>query len=97
MWSPWLINQADTEHRAREPYDSFKNKCEVKCHSAVKSWNDNWKALTVFLQFKVEIRKIISMTNFIESFNVSLRKFTSNKKVFASDDSAIKSIYLALM
>lgn len=91
------IYQADSEPRAREAYDSFKNKWESKYHTAVKSWDDNWEALTVFLQFPMEIRKIIYTTNIIESFNASLRKFTSNKKVFPSDDSAIKSIYLALM
>ncbi|MGB1316444.1 MAG: transposase, partial [Chitinophagales bacterium] len=31
----------------------------------------------------------------IESFNASLRKYTKNKKVFPTDDAALKSIYLA--
>ena len=36
-------------------------------------------------------------TNVIESFNASLRKYTSNKKVFPNDEAALKSIYLALL
>ena len=63
----------------------------------MRSWEANWEALTAFLAYPLEIRKIIYTTNVIESFNPSLRKFTANKKVFPNDDAATKSIYLALM
>ena len=61
----------------------------------VKSWEDNWENLTAFLTYPAEIRKLIYTTNIIESFNASLRKYTKNKRVFPTDDAALKSIYLA--
>ena len=62
---------------------------------AVQSWERNWDHLPAFLLYPVEVRKLIYTTNVIESFNASLRKFTQNKKVFPTDDAALKSIYLA--
>jgi len=53
--------------------------------------------LNCFLSYPHEIRKLIYTTKIIESFNASLRKYTKNKKVFQTDDAALKSIYLAAM
>lgn len=91
------IYQANNEPLARVAFDKFKDKWGSKYSSAVKSWEYNWDALTAFLNYPVEIRKLIYTTNIIESFNATLRKFTRNKKVFPNDDAALKSIYLAAM
>ena len=50
----------------------------------------------IFLQYPEEIRRIIYTTNAIESFNSQLRKVTKNKRVFPSDDSVFKTLYLAI-
>ena len=42
-----------------------------------------------------EIRKIFYMTNAIESLNSFIRKAIRNRKIFPSDQSALKVIYLA--
>lgn len=89
------IYRADNEAMAKEAFEAFKDKWEGKYQKAVSSWENNWSALTLFLNYPVEIRKLIYTTNIIESFNASLRKFTKNKKVFPTDDAAIKSVYLA--
>lgn len=89
------IYKADNEKQAKEAFDDFKEKWGHKYQKAVNSWEDNWSALTLFLEYPAEIRKLIYTTNIIESFNASLRKFTKNKKVFPTDDAAIKSVYLA--
>lgn len=89
------IYQASDEKQARLAFEEFKQKYEIKYSAAVKSWEHNWDALTIFLDFPDEIRKLIYTTNIIESFNASLRKYTRNKKVFPTDDAALKSIYLA--
>ena len=91
------IYQADNLERAQEALENFKKKWDSKYSAAVTSWISNWEALTAFLQFPHVIRKLIYTTNVIESFNASLRKYTSNKKVFPNDDAALKSIYLALL
>lgn len=90
------IYQADNVQMAKDALDSFKTTWGHKYHKIVQSWETNWEALTAFLDYPHEIRKLIYTTNVIESFNSCLRKYTSSKKVFPNDDAAIKSIYLAL-
>jgi transposase-like protein len=91
------IYQADNIKQAEAALENFKSTWGSKYSQAVKSWTNNWDALTAFLDYPKEIRKLIYTTNIIESFNASLRKFTRNKKVFPNDESALKSIYLAAL
>lgn len=89
------IYQADNEALAAEALTVFRENWGSKYQASVKSWETNWANLTTFLNYPAEIRKLIYTTNIIESFNASLRKYTKNKKVFPTDDAALKSIYLA--
>lgn len=89
------IYRAANEETARQAYEVFKQNWDDKYPLAVRSWDKNWEHLTAFLAYPAEVRKLIYTTNIIESFNASLRKFTKNKKVFPTDDAALKSIYLA--
>jgi len=91
------IYKADNMEMAKDAFNQFSHKWKSKYGRAIKSWEDNWDNLTAFLTYPQEIRKIIYTTNIIESFNASLRKYTKNKKVFPTDDAALKSIYLAAM
>lgn len=89
------IYQSDNPDQAKLALSEFENKWKSKYAAAVQSWHKNWDALTVFLNFPLEIRKLIYTTNIIESFNSVLRKYTKNKKVFPSDEAALKSIFFA--
>lgn len=89
------IYQSANIESAKVAFEQFKEKWQNKYEAAVNSWEKNWDHLTVFLEIPVEIRKLIYTTNIIESFNASLRKYTKNKKIFPTDDAALKSIYLA--
>jgi putative transposase len=60
----------------------------------VKSWFNNWERLSNYLKYPKEIRKIIYTTNIIESFHSQLRKVTKSKRVFSSDMSLFKLLYL---
>lgn len=60
----------------------------------VKSWFNNWERLSNYLKYPQEIRKIIYTTNIIESFHSQLRKVTKSKRVFSSDMSLFKLLYL---
>ncbi|WP_026166367.1 transposase, partial [Bacteroides propionicifaciens] len=42
------------------------------------------------------IRKVIYTTNLIENLNGKIRKYTKNKLSFPTDDSVMKSVYLAV-
>ena len=89
------IYRASNEPAAKDAFDIFNQNWGDKYPAAVKSWERNWENLTAFLQYPTEIRKLIYTTNIIESFNASLRKYTKNKRVFPTDDAALKSIFLA--
>jgi putative transposase len=90
------IYQSDNVQVAKYALETFKTNWGHKYYNIVQSWETNWEALTAFLDYPQEIRKLIYTTNVIESFNACLRKYTSSKKVFPTDDAAIKSIYLAI-
>ncbi len=89
------IYQSINEESAKEAFEIFKQRWSKQYPIAVRSWEENWSHLTAFLDFPKEIRKLIYTTNIIESFNAVLRKHTKNKRVFPTDDAALKSIYLA--
>lgn len=63
---------------------------------AIKSWRENWSELTAFLDFPMEIRRIIYTTNVIENLNGKIRKYTKNKLSFPTDEANVKSVYLAI-
>ncbi len=52
--------------------------------------------MNAFFGFPEEIRKVIYTTNSIESVNMGIRKIIKNKRVFPSEDSMFKMIYLSL-
>jgi transposase-like protein len=60
----------------------------------IKSWQTNWPRLSQHFKYPKEIRKIIYTTNIIESFHSQLRKITKTKRVFHSDQSLLKLLYL---
>ena len=90
------IYTAPNREAAKIALDDFKLKWNSKYSYAVDSWYRNWEQLTVFLDFPVEIRKIIYTTNLIENLNGKIRKYTKNKLSFPTDNSVKKSVYLAL-
>lgn len=90
------IYQANNEQEAKDGLEQFKKDWQAKYPIAVRSWDNNWTHLTAFLAYPQVIRKLIYTTNIIENFNDSLRKYTKNKRVFPTDDAALKSIYLVM-
>jgi len=62
-----------------------------------KSWRSNWDNLNTFFGYPPAIRKAIYTTNAIESLNSVIRKATRQRKVFPTEKSALKVVYLAIM
>ena len=62
----------------------------------MKSPERHWDNLISFLKYSQKIRTLIYTTNAIESLNGQFRKVIRNKKVFPSDDSVYKILYLAI-
>ena len=90
------IYGAATVEQAGLELDRFTNKWDDKYPNIGKSWRRNWENLTPFFDYPGEIRKVIYTTNAIESVNSVIRKSTKNRKVFPSDRSATKVVYLAI-
>ena len=90
------IYNAPNKEAAVAALEDFAAKWDSKYSYAVQSWRNNWEELTVFFEYPVEIRKVIYTTNLIENLNGKIRKYTKNKLSFPTDDSVMKSVYLAV-
>ena len=90
------IYQSVTEQEASLELDSFAEKWDEKYPQISKSWRANWHNLITIFDYPEDIRKVIYTTNAIESLNSVIRKSVKTRKVFPSDDAALKVIYLAI-
>ena len=90
------IYNAPNKESAAAALEDFATKWDSKYSYAVQSWRNNWEELTVFFEYPIEIRKVIYTTNLIENLNGKIRKYTKNKLSFPTDDSVMKSVYLAV-
>ena len=91
-----LVYSSITEDAALSALSEFDLKWGKQYPHIAKSWQNNWQNLVVFLQYPEVIRRIIYTTNTIEGLNSQLRKVTNNKRVFPSDDSFFKTLYLTI-
>ncbi|KOR47714.1 transposase [Xanthomonas oryzae] len=90
-----LYTSATAEEAARE-LDAFEADWGDKYKAVVRLWRGNWDNIIPFFQFLPEIRKVIYTTNAIESLNMVMRKYTRNRRIFPNDESALKSLFLAV-
>lgn len=89
-----LVYQADTHDMASFHLDNLSDKWSNKYPLVIKSWRSNWEELSVYFKYPQSIRRVIYTTNTIESFNSQLRKITKTKRVFSSEMSLLKILYL---
>lgn len=90
------IYSAKTVDDAESALTSFADKWDEKYPSISKSWLNNWENITPFFDYPADIRRAIYTTNAIESLNMTLRKVIKNKRVFPSDNSVFKVLFLAI-
>lgn len=89
------IYRSATEDEALHELEKFGKKWDEKYPQIAKSWNAHWLNLRTIFDFPEEIRKAVYTTNAIESLNSVIRKATEKRKVFPTDESALKVVYLA--
>ena len=92
----WLIYAAPTESEAERQLTAFELKWNDSFAPIEQPWRRNWSRMTPFFDYPPDIRKVIYMTNAIESVNMSLRKITKTRGSFLTDDAVFKLSYLAL-
>jgi len=90
------IYRSVTLDQAEEALLLFSEKWDSKYPVISRSWNKHWQNISNLFSYPEEIRKIIFTTNAIESLNSVIRKAINNRKIFPSDQSALKVIYLAI-
>lgn len=90
------IYSAKTVDDAESALTAFAEKWDDKYPSISKSWLNHWENITPFFDYPADIRRAIYTTNAIESLNMTLRKVIKNKRVFPSDNSVFKVLFLAI-
>ena len=91
------IYQSVTEEEALKALDAFSERWDGKYPQISKSWRSHWQNLNTLFDYPEDIRKAIYTTNAIESLNSVIRKAIKKRKLFPSDDSARKVVYLAII
>jgi putative transposase len=90
------IYTASTETEAELNLELFAEKWDRQYPTISASWRTHWSRVIPLFAFAEDIRKAIYTTNAIESLNMTLRKMTRNRRIFPSDESAFKVMYLAV-
>jgi transposase-like protein len=89
------IYHAASESAAREALEEFSDKWEAKYPSISRKWRSHWEELITIFKYPHDIRKVIYTTNAIESLNMVIRKGLRGRRIMASEESALKLVWLA--
>ena len=60
----------------------------------VQLWESSWAEFVPFLEYDVEIRRVICTTNAIESINARYRRAVRARGHFPNEAAALKCLYL---
>lgn len=89
------IYHAASEEKALDALEKVTLKWSEKYPNSMKSWKQNWDAISPIFKFSADVRKVIYTTNAIESLNSTYRRLNSQRSVFPSDTALLKALYLA--
>jgi transposase-like protein len=79
---------------ARTAFDELADKWGARYPAVVKLWNNAWEEFIPFLDYDLEIRRVICSTNAIESLNARYRRAVKARGHFPSEQAALKCLYL---
>lgn len=91
------VYRSATEEEALRALEDFSERWDGKYPQISRSWRSHWENLNTLFSYPEDIRRAIYTTNAIESLNSVIRKAIKKRKLFPTDDSAKKVIYLAIM
>jgi putative transposase len=75
-------------------FEEFAATWGARYPAIIKLWRSAWEEFIPFLDYDVEIRKIICSTNAIESLNARYRRAVRARGHFPTDQAALKCLYL---
>lgn len=90
------VYRSATEDEALLELERFAEAWDGQYPQISKSWRTHWHNLNTLFNYPEDIRRAIYTTNAIESLNSVIRKAIKKRKIFPSDDSARKMVYLAI-
>jgi putative transposase len=74
--------------------EEFEQQWETKYRAIIRLWRNAWTEFIPFLDYDVEIRKVICTTNAIESLNARYRRAVRARGHFPTEQAALKCLYL---
>lgn len=88
------IYTAPTAAQARLRWEEFAEKWGTPYPAIVTLWESAWEEFIPFLDYDVEIRRVLCSTNAIESLNARYRRAVRARGHFPNEQSALKTLYL---
>jgi putative transposase len=88
------IYTAPSEAAALAALDGLDEKWGARYPAMINLWRAAWTEFVPFLDYDVEIRRVICSTNAIESLNARYRRAVKARGHFPSEQAALKCLYL---
>ncbi|MGN6130962.1 MAG: IS256 family transposase [Nocardioidaceae bacterium] len=88
------IYGAPSPQAAWSAFEEFEEKWAKPYPAIGRLWRDAWEQFTPFLNYDVEIRRVLCSTNAIESLNARYRRAVSVRGHFPTEQAATKCLYL---
>jgi putative transposase len=79
---------------ARAAFDELADKWGQRYPAVIRLWDSAWEEFIPFLDYNVEIRRVICSTNAIESLNARYRRAVRARGHFPTEAAAMKCLYL---
>jgi putative transposase len=88
------VYTAPSEQAAKDRFAEFKTEWGQRYPAIVQLWESSWAEFVPFLEYDVEIRRVICTTNAIESINARYRRAVRARGHFPNEAAALKCLYL---
>jgi transposase-like protein len=88
------IYTAPNAESALSALDELDEKWGKKYRAMIRLWRNAWNEFIPFLDYDIEIRKVICSTNAIESLNARYRRAVRARGHFPTEQAALKCLYL---
>ena len=88
------IYTAATVAAAEECFAEFAETWRERYPAMIGSWETAWGEFVPFLEFPIELRRIVYTTNAIESLNARFRRAVRHRGHFPTEQAALKVLYL---
>lgn len=88
--------RSPTEEAGLQALEAFSSAWDSRYPQISRSWQANWANLATFFAYPTDIRKMIYTTNAIESINSVIGHAIKKRKVFPTDGSVKKVVWLAI-